>query len=116
MMMNGRESGSGRLPGGRAGIGHSGHLFAQLVSHIARLVGHIAPLVWHIARLAWHFVDRVGNGHVACTEAVCKMLTSHIPREQTGFLLYIITWIMGLHRVNSCLACTYCAEQMTRVD
>ena len=44
MMMNGRESGSGRLPGGRAGIGHSGHLFAQLVSHIARLVGRIARL------------------------------------------------------------------------
>ena len=110
MVMNGRESGSGRLPGGRAGIGHSGHLFAQLVSHIARLVGHIGQLVGH-------FVDQVPIGHVACTEAVCKMLASHIPRdEQTGFLLYIITWIMGLHRVNSCLACIYCAEQMTRVD
>ena len=59
MMMNGRESGSGRLPGGRAGIGHSGHLFAQLVLHIARLVGHID-------RLVGHFVDQAGNGHIVC--------------------------------------------------
>ena len=64
-MMNGGENGSGRLPGGRAGIGHSRHLLAQLAWHIALLLGHIiVRLVRQTTALLFGYIIAPLVGHI----------------------------------------------------